>query len=58
MESVKDTIHHEILRGLEFTELPPKQERSNDVPHAPKRNPQLTMDETKQAIRNALRYFP
>lgn len=58
MESVKEILHHEILQGLEFSELPPRQDRCTEVPHAPKRNPQLTMDETKQAIRNALRYFP
>lgn len=28
------------------------------MPHAPIRRPGLTAEETKQAIRNALRYFP
>jgi urocanate hydratase len=38
--------------------LPELKGRSSHVPHAPKRNPNLSKSEEKQAVRNALRYFP
>jgi len=38
--------------------LPPLKERSNKVPHAPYRNHQLSDEEKKISIKNALRYFP
>ncbi|MES1915578.1 MAG: Urocanate hydratase, partial [Cercozoa sp. M6MM] len=45
-------------------DLPPAKSRDiaiegvSDVPHAPKRNPNLTSDEFRQAVKNVLRYFP
>jgi len=40
------------------SELPQAQERDPNVPHAPSRNPQLTDEEERLAVQNALRYFP
>ena len=40
------------------SELPQPQGRDPKVPHAPSRNPQLTPEEERLAIQNALRYFP
>src|SRR5690349_18458783 len=39
-------------------ELPPPQTRDPNVPHGPSRNPQLSPEEERLAIQNALRYFP
>eukprot|EP00761_Pharyngomonas_kirbyi_P012307 gb/GECH01012334.1/.p1 GENE.gb/GECH01012334.1/~~gb/GECH01012334.1/.p1 ORF type:complete len:675 (+),score=161.71 gb/GECH01012334.1/:1-2025(+) len=48
-----------LTRGIPLDPLPPKQERRDDsVPHAPVRRPNLTTDEEKQMLKNALRYFP
>jgi urocanate hydratase len=33
-------------------------ERDPSVPHAPKRTPNLTPEEERLALKNALRYFP
>ncbi|KAK6473833.1 urocanate hydratase [Huso huso] len=48
----------EVCGGLPLNPLPPNQGRSNRVPHAPVRVPNLTPQEEKLALRNALRYFP
>lgn len=40
------------------TELPPMPPRDDSVPHAPKRPCDLTAEEFKLALQNALRYFP
>lgn len=48
----------DLCLGIQLKPLPAPQKRSPDVPHAPMRNVPLTKDETKIALKNALRYFP
>ncbi|XP_010226233.1 PREDICTED: urocanate hydratase-like, partial [Tinamus guttatus] len=48
----------EICRGLPLHPLPENRGRRKGVPHAPVRTPNLTAQEKKLALRNALRYFP
>ncbi|EDV23720.1 uncharacterized protein TRIADDRAFT_36098 [Trichoplax adhaerens] len=50
----------EICSGLPVDPLPPPppQERDTSVPHAPVRKTNLTFEEEKLALKNALRYFP
>jgi urocanate hydratase len=49
-----------LTKGLQLDPLPPPftWERSSAVPHAPKRTPNLTAEQERLALRNALRYFP
>ncbi|TMS19344.1 Urocanate hydratase [Larimichthys crocea] len=53
MSSLKD-----ICSGLPLDPLPPNRGRDPNVPHAPTRTPNLTSEEERLALRNALRYFP
>ncbi|OPJ72008.1 urocanate hydratase isoform B [Patagioenas fasciata monilis] len=48
----------EICRGLPLYPLPENRGRRKGIPHAPVRTPNLTGQEKKLALRNALRYFP
>uniref|UniRef100_A0A8B9BYC0 Urocanate hydratase 1 n=1 Tax=Anser brachyrhynchus TaxID=132585 RepID=A0A8B9BYC0_9AVES len=48
----------EICRGLPLNPLPENRGRRKGIPHAPVRTPNLTAQEKKLALRNALRYFP
>ncbi|XP_078066147.1 urocanate hydratase [Mustelus asterias] len=48
----------ELCSGIPFHPLPPNRGRDSKVPHAPIRTPNLTPEEQKVALRNALRYFP
>uniref|UniRef100_A0A8P4GJT9 Urocanate hydratase n=1 Tax=Dicentrarchus labrax TaxID=13489 RepID=A0A8P4GJT9_DICLA len=48
----------EICSGLPLDPLPSNRGRDPDVPHAPIRTPNLTAEEKRLALRNALRYFP
>ncbi|XP_004068534.1 urocanate hydratase [Oryzias latipes] len=48
----------EICNGLPLNPLPPNRGRDPSVPHAPIRTPNLTAEEERLALRNALRYFP
>ncbi|XP_050835342.1 urocanate hydratase isoform X2 [Serinus canaria] len=48
----------EICRGLPLNPLPENKGRRKGIPHAPVRTPNLTAQEKKLALRNALRYFP
>uniref|UniRef100_A0A803W4M4 Urocanate hydratase n=1 Tax=Ficedula albicollis TaxID=59894 RepID=A0A803W4M4_FICAL len=48
----------EICRGLPLNPLPKNKGRRQGIPHAPVRTPNLTAQEKKLALRNALRYFP
>ncbi|XP_057702389.1 urocanate hydratase isoform X2 [Corythoichthys intestinalis] len=48
----------EICSGLPLDPLPPNRGRDPNVPHAPIRTPNLTVQEERLALRNALRYFP
>ncbi|KAK7101954.1 urocanate hydratase-like [Littorina saxatilis] len=48
----------EVCAGLPLDPLPPPSLRDNDVPHAPVRTPDLTPEEQRLALENALRYFP
>uniref|UniRef100_A0A8C2TWY1 urocanate hydratase n=1 Tax=Coturnix japonica TaxID=93934 RepID=A0A8C2TWY1_COTJA len=52
------TTLKEICRGLPLNPLPENRGRRNGIPHAPVRTPNLTAQEKKLALRNALRYFP
>ncbi|TFK11986.1 CKLF-like MARVEL transmembrane domain-containing protein 6 [Platysternon megacephalum] len=48
----------EICGGLPLHPLPENRGRKKGVPHAPVRTPNLTAQEEKLALQNALRYFP
>ncbi|XP_050816517.1 urocanate hydratase isoform X2 [Gopherus flavomarginatus] len=48
----------EICGGLPLQPLPGNRGRTKGVPHAPVRTPNLTAQEEKLALQNALRYFP
>ncbi|XP_063797258.1 urocanate hydratase [Pseudophryne corroboree] len=48
----------ELCAGLPLHPLPQSKERDEGVPHAPIRVPQLSPQEEKLALENALRYFP
>uniref|UniRef100_A0A3P8UMB5 urocanate hydratase n=1 Tax=Cynoglossus semilaevis TaxID=244447 RepID=A0A3P8UMB5_CYNSE len=48
----------EICSGLPLDPLPSNPGRDPGVPHAPIRTPNLTAQEERLALRNALRYFP
>ncbi|CAH1783441.1 unnamed protein product [Owenia fusiformis] len=48
----------ELCAGLPLDPLPNPRPRDEDVPHAPVRTPNLTPQEQRQALENALRYFP
>ncbi|XP_072437864.1 urocanate hydratase isoform X2 [Chiloscyllium punctatum] len=48
----------ELCSGLPLQPLPPNRGRNSSLPHAPVRTPNLTLDDEKVALRNALRYFP
>lgn len=58
IEDIKVILAQEFARGLPLDPMPELKPRSSNVPHAPKRNPNLTTSEEKLAIKNALRYFP
>jgi len=47
-----------LLSGLQTSPLPPPRQRDPNIAHAPVRNHGLTRDEMRQAVSNALRYFP
>uniref|UniRef100_A0A0K2TLA4 Urocanate hydratase 1 [Xenopus (Silurana) tropicalis] n=1 Tax=Lepeophtheirus salmonis TaxID=72036 RepID=A0A0K2TLA4_LEPSM len=53
MSSVK-----ELFCGLTTNPLPSPRKRTSDIAHAPFRNCDLTTQERKNALFNALRYFP
>ncbi|KAG7283227.1 hypothetical protein CRUP_004969 [Coryphaenoides rupestris] len=48
----------ELCSGLPLDPLPDNRGRDSSVPHAPTRTPNLTVEEERLALRNALRYFP
>nr|XP_023661226.1 urocanate hydratase [Paramormyrops kingsleyae] len=48
----------DLLKGLPLDPLPPNTGRDPNIPHAPVRTPNLSAQEEKLALRNALRYFP
>ncbi len=50
------SFREQILQGIP-EELPPPREYDYGVNHAPKRRDVLSVEEKKQAVRNALRYF-
>lgn len=50
---------NQLAFGLQLDPLPPQRKsRDQAVPHAPRRTPTLNENEKKQALKNALRYFP
>uniref|UniRef100_A0A8C9YPB5 Urocanate hydratase n=1 Tax=Sander lucioperca TaxID=283035 RepID=A0A8C9YPB5_SANLU len=53
MSSLKD-----ICSALPLDPLPPNRGRDPKLPHAPIRTPNLTAEEERLALKNALRYFP
>uniref|UniRef100_A0AAR2LC40 Urocanate hydratase n=1 Tax=Pygocentrus nattereri TaxID=42514 RepID=A0AAR2LC40_PYGNA len=52
------TTLKELCGGLPLNPLPPNRGRDPNVPHAPVRTPNLTAEEERLSLRNALRYFP
>ncbi|KFZ67456.1 Urocanate hydratase, partial [Podiceps cristatus] len=58
VSSAAMTSLKEICRGLPLYPLPENRGRRKGIPHAPVRTPNLTAQEKKLALRNALRYFP
>jgi len=48
----------DLLQGLQTSPLPPPRTRDPEVAHAPVRTHNLTTEEQRLAVRNALRYFP
>lgn len=50
------SFKEQILQGIP-DELPPPREYDYSINHAPKRKDILSVEEKKQAVRNALRYF-
>uniref|UniRef100_A0A8V5HFP3 urocanate hydratase n=1 Tax=Melopsittacus undulatus TaxID=13146 RepID=A0A8V5HFP3_MELUD len=58
MSSAAMSSLKEICRGLPLYPLPENRGRRKGIPHAPVRTPNLTAQEKKLALRNALRYFP
>ncbi|BFZ08472.1 hypothetical protein BsWGS_11511 [Bradybaena similaris] len=48
----------ELCSGIPLDPLPELRPRDESVPHAPVRTPDLSKDEERLAIQNALRYFP
>ncbi|RLV99473.1 hypothetical protein DV515_00009757 [Chloebia gouldiae] len=58
VSSAAMTSLKEICRGLPLNPLPENKGRRKGIPHAPVRTPNLTAQEKKLALRNALRYFP
>ncbi|NWT79998.1 HUTU hydratase, partial [Lanius ludovicianus] len=58
ISSAAMTSLKEICRGLPLNPLPENKGRRKGIPHAPVRTPNLTAQEKKLALRNALRYFP
>ena len=57
-QEIHQIIKEAFLNPLPLNPLPELEPRSLDVPHAPKRNPNLTIQEEKIALKNSLRYFP
>lgn len=47
-----------LLSGLQTAPLPPLKKRDPSIAHAPYRTHNLTKQDKKQAVKNALRYFP
>ncbi|KAG8435897.1 hypothetical protein GDO86_007116 [Hymenochirus boettgeri] len=52
------TSLQELCSGLPLKPLPPNKGLNNGVPHAPKRTPQLSIQDERLALENSLRYFP
>lgn len=48
----------ELCAGLPLDPLPERQARNPNFAHAPVRNHNLSQEQTQQALKNALRYFP
>ncbi|KAM3914406.1 urocanate hydratase [Leptodactylus fuscus] len=48
----------ELCAGIPLHPLPPNRGRDEGVPHAPVRTPQLSAQEERLALENALRYIP
>jgi urocanate hydratase len=56
--NIAEILKQQFSKPLQLDPLPELHPRLKHIPHAPKRNPNLTEDEQKLAIKNALRYFP
>ena len=56
LNEYKMTFKEQILQGIP-SELPQKKHYDTSINHAPKRKAILSADETKLALKNALRYF-
>jgi len=53
----EETIR-DLVSGLQTSPLPPPRQRTANIAHAPVRVHNLTPDECRLAVENALRYFP
>lgn len=47
-----------LKEGIPLNPIPELQPLDLTLPHAPRRTPKLSSNEYKQALKNALRYFP
>ena len=47
-----------LLSGIQTNPLPPYKKRNGNIAHAPYRTHNLSVEEKKLAVKNALRYFP
>jgi urocanate hydratase len=56
LSAIDITFEEEVLEGIPNT-LPPSQPYDDACNHAPKRKIILSSEETKLALKNALRYF-
>lgn len=56
--NLRAIFKEDFSRPLPLNPLPELKPRSETLPHAPVRRPGLNHEEKKQAIKNALRYFP
>ena len=53
----RETIQ-DLISGLQTSPLPPARPRTANIAHAPTRVHNLTPEECRLAVENALRYFP
>lgn len=58
MEHLKELFALQFAQPLPIDPLPEARPLTTTVPHAPKRNPHLSKEEERLAVKNALRYFP
>ena len=55
---LSSSANNSLFSGLQTNPLPPARKRNPNIAHAPYRTHNLSKDEKKLAVKNALRYFP